>query len=115
MEGMSRPISSRNTSKTIEKPKGIFRTTMSYNEQIMLCHFILKKGTAIPLHNHKAAQNGYVISGKLKFMRKDGDSFIAEAGTSYVFGSEEYHGAEVLEDSEVIECFSPMRPEYADS
>jgi quercetin dioxygenase-like cupin family protein len=114
MEGKTRSISFRSTSKTVENPKGIFRTTMSYNEQIMLCHFILKKGAAIPLHNHKAVQNGYVINGKLKFIRKDGSSFIAETGTGYVFASEEYHGAEVLEDSEVIECFAPMRPEYTD-
>ncbi len=88
---------------------------MSYNDHLMLCHFILKKGTVIPLHHHKAVQNGYVISGKLKFLRSDGDSFIAEAGTGYVFNSDEEHGVEVLEDSEVIECFAPMRPEYADA
>ena len=33
-------------------------------------------------------------------------------GSSYVFDSMETHSAEVLEDSEVIEVFAPMRPEY---
>jgi len=101
--------------KQVETVKGIFRTTMVYNDQIMLCHFTMKKGAIVPLHNHVAAQNGYVLKGKVKFLRKEGEDFIVETGDGYLFDSEEYHGAEVLEDSEVIECFTPMRPEYLDS
>lgn len=110
----SKRISSQTTSKPIEALPGIFRTTLAYNKETMLCHFQLKQGSAIPIHNHVAVQIGYVISGKLKFQKQDGSSFIAESGTGYVFESEEQHGAEALEDSEVIECFAPMRPEYAD-
>lgn len=79
----------------------------------MMCHFRMKKGAVVPLHSHPAAQNGYLISGKLRFRRGETDSFVAEAGCSWVFDGNESHGAEVLEDSEVIECFAPMRPEYA--
>ena len=107
-------MSSRTTSKAVEALPGIFRTTLAYNNETMLCHFQLKQGSAIPLHHHVAVQIGYVISGTLKFQKEDGSSFLAEAGTGYVFDSEEQHGAEALEDSEVIECFAPMRPEYAD-
>lgn len=108
-----RSVATRKTSPTVENPPGIFRTTLAYNEDLMVCHFVLKKGAVIPLHNHQAVQNGYVISGKLLFKKQDGSSFPAEAGTGYVFVSEEYHGVEVLEDSEVLECFAPARPEYA--
>lgn len=81
----------------------------------MLCHFVMKEGAEIPLHNHDAVQNGYVISGRVQFRDEGGDAFIAEAGSGYAFGANEKHGALVLEDSEVIECFAPMRPEYADN
>jgi len=91
---------------------GIFRTTLAYNDKLMLCHFTMKKGSVISLHNHKAVQIGYVIKGKVRFFTKDDDNMIAGAGSSYVFDSEEYHGLEVLEDAELIECFTPMRPEY---
>ena len=57
----------------------------------------------------------YVISGKIRFLKKDRPGFIAETGSSWVFMSEEYHGAEVLEDTEVIEYFVPLRPEYIDN
>ena len=102
--------------KAVEGPDGIHRTTMAYNDQMMMCHFTMTKGAEIPLHHHPAAQNGYVISGKVEFRTGDGsEMFVAEAGSCYVFGSEEPHGAKVLEDAEVLEVFSPMRPEYADN
>jgi quercetin dioxygenase-like cupin family protein len=98
-----------------ENPPGILRTTMSYNEQSMLCHFRMNSGARIPMHNHPAVQHGYVIRGRVKFLQKDGPGFEAATGTSYVFDSMQEHGAEVLEDSELVETFSPMRPEYMDN
>ena len=103
-----------NEAKTIENPPGIFRTTLAFDQQTMMCHFTMKKGARIPLHNHEAVQNGYVIQGRIQFTKdQDGETFIAEPGSSYLFASNQFHGAEVLEDAEAIECFSPMRPEYA--
>ncbi|RKX78766.1 MAG: cupin domain-containing protein [Spirochaetes bacterium] len=99
---------------TVENPPGIFRTTLAFNDNIMLCHMDMKKGAKIPLHSHQAVQAGYIIIGKVKLFDKDGRSFVAEPGDSWSFESNEQHGAEIIEDSEVIECFSPMRPEYVD-
>jgi len=101
--------------KAVEKPAGIFRTTLSFHEHSMLCHFKMARGSAIPLHNHEAVQHGYVLQGKLRFLLNEGKSFIATPGMSYAFDPWEHHGAEVLEDSEVLEFFTPMRPEYADN
>ncbi|HHX01977.1 MAG TPA: cupin domain-containing protein [Firmicutes bacterium] len=98
--------------KPVEMMPGIFRTTLAYNDQLMLCHFQMKKGAKIPLHSHEAVQNGYVIKGKVRFFTKDGRDIIVEPGSSYVFDSYEEHGSEVLEDTELIESFTPMRPEY---
>ena len=108
-----RTLANRAESQTVEYPSGILRTTMAFNKDLMLCHFILKPGAEIPQHSHDAVQNGYVIRGKVKFILGDGSSFTAEAGTGYVFDSQQQHGAEVLEETEAIECFAPMRPEYA--
>ena len=109
-----RALAGLGESKTVEMLDGIFRTTLAYNQETMLCHFTMKKGAKIPLHSHEAVQIGYIISGKVKFVKGNGDEHVAEATTSYVFQSQESHGAEVLSDAEVVECFSPMRPEYAD-
>ena len=77
-------MQNRKDLKPVENPKDIFRTTMEYTDNAMLCHF----------------------------NQADDKFFIAEPGCGYAFGPMEYHGAEVLEDSEVIECFSPARNEY---
>lgn len=100
-----------NDAEGVEGNPGIIRKTLSYNDEVMVCHFIMKKGASIPLHGHRASQNGYVISGKVKFFTETGE-FIAEKGLSYVFDANEKHGAEILEDSEVVEAFAPSRPEY---
>ena len=98
--------------KAVMMFEGIYRKTLCYDDDNMLCHFTLEKGSSIPLHCHLAVQNGYVISGRVKFLTENGDSIIVEPGDGYFFGSNEVHGSEVLEDSQIIECFSPSRPEY---
>ncbi len=100
--------------KKVEMIPGIFRTTMSYNEASMLCYFRMEKGASIPLHKHEAVQNGFVIKGRVRFLQEGGKSIVVEDGDGYIFGSNESHGSEVLEDTELIECFTPMRPEYVD-
>lgn len=91
--------------------EGVYRRTLIYNDNMMLCLFILKKGAEIPLHNHKETQIGYIISGKLKFFTEDNE-FIAKEGDSYVFNPNEKHGASILEDTEVIDVFNPSRDDY---
>jgi len=100
--------------KTVEMMPGIFRTTLVYNDDLMVCHFTMKKGARIPLHKHEAVQNGYMIKGKVRFFTETNDSIIVEPGCGYIFDSNEAHGSEVLEDSELIESFTPARPEYMD-
>ena len=115
METQGRTVARKESGKTVEFLPGIFRTTLCYDEKTMLCHFDLRQGAQIPLHHHTAVQNGYIIKGKVKFYKGDGSSFMAEAGTGYLFASDEPHGADIIEDAEAVECFSPMRPEYADA
>jgi quercetin dioxygenase-like cupin family protein len=98
----------------VEAAEGIVRKTLAYSPSQMLCHFSMKAGAKIPLHDHEAAQIGYLVSGKARFFKESGEEFIAEAGSSWAFLGWEKHGAEFLEDSEVVEVFSPLRPEYID-
>jgi quercetin dioxygenase-like cupin family protein len=104
-----------NEGKPVENPPGIIRKTLSYNDETMLCHFTLKQGSKIPLHNHRATQTGYIISGKVRFLAAEPkDEFEACTGDSYVFGPFVQHGTVVLEDTQYVEVFSPARDEYKD-
>ena len=101
--------------KAVEMFDGIVRKTLTYNKDAMLCHIELKKGAKIPLHHHVPAQIGMCLAGKIRFFgEKSEDEFIATTGEGYVMESNQPHGAEALEDSTVVEVFTPSRPEYAD-
>ena len=95
----------------VEALKGIFRRTLIYDENLMLCHFFLEKGAEVPMHTHKEHQIGYVIKGKIKF-KTNSEEFIATEGECYLFSSNEKHGAILLEDSEIIDIFNPSREDY---
>jgi quercetin dioxygenase-like cupin family protein len=108
----SRPVARLSEAPGVENPPGVTRRTLSYDEQSMLCHFHLNKGARIPLHHHPALQHGYVVRGRVRFAGTGGTNFVAEAGCGYLFGPEDPHGAEALEESEVVDFFAPLRPEY---
>ena len=90
---------------------GVFRKTLSYNENVMLCYFTLETDAEIPLHDHEANQVGYVTKGKIEFFTETRE-FIAEEGDSYAFDSYEKHGATIIDHAEVIEVFNPTRDDY---
>jgi quercetin dioxygenase-like cupin family protein len=52
-----------------------------------------------------------MISGKLRFV-VDGETRDVETGDSWCFKGGVEHSAEALEDSIVIEVFSPVREDY---
>ncbi len=96
----------------VQQCPGVMRQVLSYSEEVMMCRFTLEKGADIPLHAHAAVQNGYVLSGKLEFLRADGSSYLAAPGDSYVFLSNEPHGVRCLEETVVVENFLPARKEF---
>lgn len=108
----TKKIAYKDNEKSVEMFPGAFRTTLTYNDTLMLCHFFLKKGAVIPLHKHVPVQNGYLVSGKVQLDSEDGSKLVIEPGASYVFDSNEVHGATALEDSVYVETFYPVRPEY---
>lgn len=97
----------------VEMLPGIFRRTMVYNDKAMLCHFDLKRDAVIPLHQHPADQLGFVISGRAEFWYEIQDNAtVVVPGDSYIIPGGVVHGARMLEDTILIECFAPARPEY---
>jgi len=108
---MTKNIINKENIRPIKALEGVFRRTLMYNDSLMLCHFILEKNAEIPIHSHKEHQIGYVIKGRLKFITENSE-FIAKEGDSYVFDSDEKHGALILENTEVIDVFNPSREDY---
>ena len=91
--------------------EGIERKTLVHGEKTLLAEFHLKKGKILPAHTHPNEQTGYLIEGKLRFT-VEGEIFDTAAGDSWCIPADAEHSAEVLEDSLVIEIFSPVREDF---
>ncbi len=95
----------------VELIEGIEIQTLVWGEKTLTAKFRLKKGSVLPLHIHPHEQTGYLVSGKMRF-EVEGEQYESGQGDSWCISSGASHGAVVLEDSEVIEVFSPMREDY---
>jgi len=90
---------------------GVTMRPLAWEEITILCEFKLEKGYRIPPHKHSYEQTGYLISGKLNF-RIDKTWNKAEGGDSWSIPENVEHEVEILENSVVLEMFSPIRPDY---
>lgn len=91
--------------------EGVEMRPLAYEQKTNLCEFKLKKSFRLPAHCHPYEQTGTLLSGKLNF-RINNDWFLAEPGDSWSIPENVEHEVEILEDSLVIEVFSPVRPDY---
>ncbi|MEJ2170708.1 MAG: cupin domain-containing protein [Desulfobacterales bacterium] len=90
---------------------GVDLTTLVHGEKTLMGKFRIAKGTAIPAHSHPHEQTGIMISGRLRF-NVDGKVTDVEPGDSWCLPGGVEHSAEALEDSVVVEVFSPVREDY---
>ncbi len=90
---------------------GIALKTIAYGDKTLMCEFKLKKGHLLPMHSHPHEQTGLVIAGKI-ILQIGKDKYEAEPGDSWCIAGNIEHGAEIIEDTTVIEVFSPVREDY---
>jgi len=91
--------------------EGIQRKTLAYGEKTLMAEFLLKKGSALPRHAHPHEQTGYLVKGHIR-LSIGTEEYEARPGDSWSIPGGVEHGAESLEDSQVIEVFSPVREDY---
>jgi quercetin dioxygenase-like cupin family protein len=91
---------------------GLRRQVMSFTPGMMLVRHKMVKGWVGARHQHPHEQMVYVVSGHIvlesplgKVEAGTGDSFIVPGNTD--------HQAWALEDSEVLDVFTPYREDYA--
>ncbi len=90
---------------------GITIKTLVVGEKTLLSEFHLSKGSKIPPHAHPQEQTGYLVSGRMRFLLP-GETQEVEPGDSWSVPGNMEHAVDVLEDSVVIEVFSPIREDY---
>ena len=91
--------------------EGVSFKTLAFGEKTHLTEFHLSKGHTIPVHKHFNEQTGYLVSGRMTFVIGE-ETFDARPGDGWNIPGNTEHGVDVVEDSIVIEVFSPAREDY---
>ena len=84
---------------------------MFHTEGTTVAWITLDKGALVPEHSHPNEQIAPVIQGRLRF-RVGGDELVATAGETVPLASNVPHEVEALEDSVVLDVFTPVREDW---
>lgn len=90
---------------------GLRRQVMSYSPGMMLVRHRMEKGWVGAKHSHPHEQMVYVVSGHLVF-EHPGGTFEVKTGESFLVPGDVPHQASAVEDSEVLDVFTPSRKDY---
>ena len=91
---------------------GVERTTLVSGDSMTLVRVEVVAGAEVPEHTHPHDQAGTVVRGRIRIRLGDETTEVA-AGGSYMIPGELPHFVEAIEDSTLIEVFSPEREELA--
>jgi quercetin dioxygenase-like cupin family protein len=92
------------------EPK-IRRKVMSFSAEIMLVKVAFETGGVGTLHHHPHLQISYVADGAFE-ITINGESKVLRTGDVYNVPKNAVHGAVCLEESILIDVFSPMREDF---
>jgi quercetin dioxygenase-like cupin family protein len=84
---------------------------MIHTETMTLARIILGKGAVVPSHQHENEQIASVLEGRLRFV-VGGEEQEVVAGESVSVPANVPHEVEALEDSVVLDVFSPVREDW---
>lgn len=97
--------------KSVELFPGVRRKILNYCDNLMVCEVHFEKGRIAPMHNHPHEQSTYVKSGVCKATIGE-ESHILHAGDCIIMEPNEEHEIESIEETVVIDIFSPMRKDF---
>ena len=104
-------ISKKKDDGIVQMREGISRQNLVNGDRTHLVKFFVEKGATMPTHSHKEEQTGYLIKGKI-IMTIDGVDHELGAGDSWSIKSHIPHSVSVIENSVILDVFSPVRIEF---
>ena len=94
-----------------EAVPGLQRQVLVHTSAMMLVRHRMRKGWRGTRHRHPHEQLVYVVSGWIRVRVEDAWCEAAE-GDNFIVTSNADHEAEALEDSVVLDIFTPAREDY---
>lgn len=95
-----------------DSPMKLLERRRIIGEKAMLSEVVLRKGCFVPVHRHENEQFACILSGRIRFgigeeTEKGYETLILERGQVLHLMSNVPHSAEALEDTHVLDVFSP--------
>jgi quercetin dioxygenase-like cupin family protein len=90
---------------------GVRRKVMAYGDCLMAVFVEFKRGAIGAAHCHPHVQITYIQSGSFA-VHIGGESHVLRGGDCYYIPAAVEHGVEALEDSVLVDVFSPMREDF---
>ncbi len=91
--------------------EGMDRKILSHSPQLMTCEVRLRGGAVVPEHAHHHQQVTYLVSGRLR-AEVAGETREIGPGDSLFMAENAPHSILALEDSLVLDIFSPRRDDF---
>src|SRR5882672_5217270 len=84
---------------------------MIHGSTMTIARLRIAKGGIVPTHSHANEQIATVEQGALRFTTPEGIT-VLQAGESICLPPDMPHGVEALEDTVVVDVFSPVREDW---
>ncbi len=91
--------------------EGVNRKIMGYDDNLMLVDVTFKKGSIGPIHRHHHTQVTYITSGSFE-VNIGSEKKIMRGGDCYFIPPNVDHGVVALEDSSLVDVFTPVREDF---
>jgi quercetin dioxygenase-like cupin family protein len=101
----------KNKNPWIQICPGIKRRTLASGKTMYQMLAVLEAGSKMPAHQHSQEQIVHILSGRMKLI-VDGTPHDLKAGDSFYLASNIPHGVETIDETHVVDTFSPPRDEY---
>lgn len=95
----------------IDIAAGIKRRTITSGASMYQMRAELSAGSRLPEHQHPHEQIAFVLKGRMRLIVA-GEPHELTAGEAFYLASNVPHGVETIEDTTVIDTFSPPREDY---
>ena len=91
---------------------GVTRKILSYSNNLMTVELNFPKSATGAKHSHPHEQIGYIVSGSLIYLEEGQEDKVLCTGDTYYVAPNVVHGVEILEDTKLLDIFTPMREDF---
>jgi quercetin dioxygenase-like cupin family protein len=90
---------------------GVSFDLLATGPQTMVTQMHYRPENIIPFHSHPNEQSGYLLSGRIRVLTRDGRHELGP-GDTYAIPANVEHSIEILEAAEEVQFFTPPREDF---